>query len=449
MAAKNLYKWIGLALAIGFITFVAAFGKTSERKYPDRKPVRFWHRWGGEWAVVVSKICDRFNESQDEYEVIPLSVPSSAADTKLMMGVIGGDPPDVMSMWNGAIPNMANSNLLTDLDTLMSPADSKYFHEESYPVIRDSGMFKGKTYGVTIGSDLYALYVDIDALEEVGLDVDNFPTTLEGVVEWGRKLDKFDEKGNQTRMGYVPTYYLYTSYSFGQGFYDWDKGELDLQNPSNLRSLDYMVKERKRVGFDQYNRFFAGLNTGSDTGGWPFITGHVPITLDGQWRVEELRKYAPNKRYRVIPLPPPAQGGRPEGATISGNFMVVPVSARNKSGAWEFIRFWAGFGENKEASAQAYNDGGWLPLSPKVVQTDTFQKWLNGNPQFGAFLDILDSENCRPMPPVPFLEFLNQQISRAEDRAVRGTMSAKASLEELQRTVDEERRKRRALGYRE
>ena len=67
--------------------------------------------------------------------------------------------------------------------------------------------------------------------------------------------------------------------------------------------------------------------------------------------------------------------------------MVVPVSARNKSGAWEFIRFWAGFGENKEASAQAYNDGGWLPLSPKVVQTETFQKWLNGNPQFGAFLD--------------------------------------------------------------
>ena len=53
------------------------------RKYPNRIPVRFWHMWSAEWKDVVDRIVDRYNRSQDKYEVIALSVPSGG-DAKFL-----------------------------------------------------------------------------------------------------------------------------------------------------------------------------------------------------------------------------------------------------------------------------------------------------------------------------------------------------------------------------
>src|SRR5512137_1096284 len=69
-----------------------SFSGTGLQKYPDRKPVRFWHMWTANWKDVVEDICKRFNESQTEYEVIPLSVPGQASDSKFLLAVAGGDP---------------------------------------------------------------------------------------------------------------------------------------------------------------------------------------------------------------------------------------------------------------------------------------------------------------------------------------------------------------------
>jgi multiple sugar transport system substrate-binding protein len=46
--------------------------------------------WTAEWKVVVERICDRFNKSQDRYEVIPLSVPGTAADSKFLLAAADG-----------------------------------------------------------------------------------------------------------------------------------------------------------------------------------------------------------------------------------------------------------------------------------------------------------------------------------------------------------------------
>jgi len=438
-------QWLGVALAVVSVAAVFAFQQPTPRRYPKRIPVQFWHRWGGEWANVVNNICQRYNASQDKYEVIPLGV-SGGSDIKFRLGVLGGDPPDVMSMWNGAIPDMADNGLLTDLSTLMSPADRDYFFNQSYPVVRDSGMVDGKVCGVTIGSDLYALYINVDQLKSAGLDADHPPKTLEELCDWGEKLTITDKSGNVKRLGFLLSQLDYLAYSFGDGLWDSSTQQIRTNTPDNVRALQAIYDFRKRMGQDKVQRFQASLNSGSDTGGWPFITGELSMTLDGQWRVEEIRKYAPKMNYRVIPIPPPAQNGRLMGGCLTGNFMIIPTTARQKEGAWDFIRFWSGF-SNPEASAQCFNDGGWLPLSPKVVQTKTFQKWLKGNPQFQTFLDIAGSPNCKPLPPVPYLQYLIDGIAKAEDRAVRGEMQPQAAMDDLARQMKQELAKRKELGY--
>ena len=438
------WGWLFAALILTIVVF--ASGSSTPRKYPNRKVVRFWHRWQGDWEKQVQKIVDAFNESQSDYEVVAVSVPGSGADAKFILGVIGGDPPDLMSMGNGAVPNMAANGFLTKLETLMTDDERKRFFNESYPAIRDVGMYRGSCYGITIGADLMALYVNAQQLRDAGFDPDHFPKTLEELEDMGLKLNKYDDKHNLKRLGFNLSDLGYVSHYFGGGFDVAPDGHVNINTPQNLRALETIVNYRHKVGFDNVIRFQAGLNDIEGAASWAFMHGDLSVTYDGQWRVEELRKFKPELEYRVYPIPPPKVGGTALGGQVGGNFMIVPVSSKEKHGAWEFLKFWTGL-DNPDRAATFYNLGGWLPYSPAVANSPTFQKWLKTNPQFQAFLDILASPNCKAPAPIANLSFLNDLIQRAEDQAVLGSKTPKQALDEMNAKFTEERTKRRAIGY--
>ena len=448
MAVSSLKRWFVWTLLVGITAIVFLNGYSTPRQYPSRKLVRFWHRWQGDWEKQVQKIVDAFNKSQTEYEVVAISVPGGGADAKFILGVIGGDPPDLMSMGSSPVSNMAANGFLTPLDSLMTPDEKARFFKDSYPAIRNIGIFKGHCYGITIGADLMGLYVNSQQLRDAGYDPNNFPKTLEELQAMGLKLNKYDDKGNLKRLGFLVSDLAYFARYFGGGFDVEENGELKLDTPQNLRALQTMVDYRKQMGFDNVVRFQAGLNDIEGAASWAFMHGDLSVTYDGQWRVEELRKFKPDLEYRVYPIPPPKVGGTPLGGTVGGNYMIVPVSAKDKQGAWEFLKFWTGL-DNPDRAAEFYNMGGWLPYSPSVANSPTFQKWLKSNSQFQAFLDILASPNCKAPPAIANLSFLQDLITRAEDQAVQGVVTPKQALEELESKFKEERAKRRALGYEE
>ncbi len=446
MADRPIKAWVMLFAGFVLMCVLLATGYTTPREYPKRKIVRFWHRWQGDWEKEVRSIVDEFNKSQTEYEVVPVSVPSGGADSKLILGVIGGDPPDLMSMFNGAVPNMAANGFLTDLETLMTPDEKVAFFQNSYPALRETGMYRGKCYGITIGADLMALYVNVKQLREAGLDPDRFPKTLEELEQWGLKLNQYDKRKNLTRLGFLLNDVQYLAKTFDGGFDVDPSGKMLLDTPNNLRALKAIVSYRKKIGFDNVLRFQAGLNDIEGAASWAFMHGDLSITYDGQWRVQEMSKFKPDMEYRVFPIPPPAVDGKPRGGVVGGNYMVVPISAKEKRGAWEFLKFWTGL-DNPDRAAKFYNKGGWLPFSPAVAKSPTFQKWLKNNPQFQAFLDILASPNCKAPPPIANVQFLNDLIGRAENRAVSGDMTPEQALQDLAVKFNEEEAKRKELGY--
>ena len=442
-------------LALSAIFLAVAVPTKPERIYPKRLPVRFWHMWTAEQKDVVDRIIDRFNQSQDRYEVIALSVPGgsadgkpgTAADTKFLMAVIGGDPPDCMAQWNAVISNWANNGLLRPLDELMSAAQRDRFEREAYPIAKKIGIYKDRLYGMTIGINVWACYYRLDHLREEGLDPDKFPETLEGLMEWGRKLHRYDKHGNFTRLGFFPGWNKFmTTYApvFGGGFYDWQKGKVLIYTPENLRALTFLDEQVKKIGFKNIVRFYAGVNQGY-TVEWPFINGAISIAIDGQWRVEQLRKYAPNLEYRVAPKPA-AIGGKSLSGWSNSNFMVIPRGAKQPEGAWEFIKFWSGL-ENPERAAEFYIWGGWLPLSPNIAATPVYQAYLQKYPQFRKFLEILPSENMDTTPPVPYQVYLYDQITRTEDAIMHSALDPAQALSRLEENVHKELQRRKALGY--
>lgn len=446
MEARRIKVWLIWAACLLVTIVVFASGYHTPRQYPERKLVRFWHRWQGDWEKQVQKIVEEFNKSQTEYEVVPISIPGGGSEAKFILGAIGGDPPDLMSMGSGSVPNLASNGFLTKLETFMTPEEKKRFFEESYPAIRDTGMYKGSCYGITIGADLMALYVNVQQLRDAGFDPDNFPKTLEELEAMGMKLNRYDKKGNLIRLGFLISDLSYIAHCFDGGFNVHEDGTLELNTPQNLRALQDIVDYRKKIGFDNVVRFQASLNDIEGAASWAFMHGDLSVTYDGQWRVEELRKFKPDLEYRVYPVPPPKEGGKPLAGQVGGNYMIIPVAAKQKEGAWEFLKFWTGL-DNPDRAAKFYNMGGWLPYSPAVANSPTYQKWLKENPQFQAFLDILASPNCKAPPQIPNLSFLNDLISRAESQSVLGAITPKQALIELEARFVEERRKRRALGY--
>ena len=416
--------------------------EVSGRKYPGRIPVRFWHMWSAEWKEVVDRIVDKYNKSQHKYEVIALSVPGGA-DTKFILGAMGGDPPDVMAQWNAVIPTWAEGNMLTPFEDLMSPSERAKFERESYPIVRRVGQYKGKTYGFPIGLQVKGVFYLPKAFADAGIR--EFPRTWEELIADSNRMTLRDSKGNIKRLGFLPGSWPETAPLFGGGMYNFRSDRLDISNTRNLATIQSLVALRRHDGFDQIQRFQSGLNTSSYGGGWPFMSGAYAAAVDGPWRVEQIAKYAPNLEYATALIPPPV-GGIAGAGLGGGNFMIVPRSARQKEGAWDFVKYWSGLTDPLTA-AQFYVWGGWLPPSDAVAHAPIYQEYIRKHPQFGTFVRAISSPNIQAQPPVAYQVFVNDTAGKIEDQALRGEISPEQAVDRLQSSVGREIARRKRLGY--
>jgi multiple sugar transport system substrate-binding protein len=441
--AARTFLALGVVLIVGLVV-AFALPQPSVRQFPEREVVRFWHPWTAEWKDVVDEIVARFNASQERYEVVALSVPPRAADTKFVLAVTGGDPPDLMAHWTPVIPSWVDAGLLEPFDAFLSLEEQRQLRAEMAPVARKIGEYQGKLYGISIGLNLFACYYHPAHFREAGLDPDQFPETLEELFAVAEKLDRYEGRV-LTRLGLHTPPISHFAPLFGDGFFDWKTGELRLATAENLRALEFLTARRQRLGYDNVVRFMAGLDRDSFAAGWPFIGGFYSITVEGQWRIEQVARYAPSLEYRTALLPPPA-GGRERAGFATGNFMMIPKGAKQREGAWSFVKFWSGI-ENPEQAAELAVLGGWLPMLPAVAEAPAYQAYLERYPQFRTFVDLLPSDNLQTVPPVPYTIFLMDRIYRADDMATRGLLTPAEALAALERDVAHEQERRRRFGY--
>jgi multiple sugar transport system substrate-binding protein len=410
----------------------------------NRIPVHVWHMWSGEWLPVIDNVADQFNKSQDKYEVIPLEIPPGDGDQKFLLSVSGGNPPDVMVQWTQAIDTYAQSGILQPMDTLMTPAESHHFMYEDYPAVRKNGWYKDHLYGMTVGFDVYACYYRPDEWKKAGLDPNKFPATFEELTEDSHKLDQYDAAGNLTRLGFFPQ--AFTSYApaFGGSFYDQDTNQVLLDTPQNEAALNYVVGDYQKIGIDKLLRFKAGMQS-EDAASWPFIQGQIAVTLDGEWRVKQMAQYAPDMDYQVAALPP-AAGGKPLSSFSTADFLTIPAGAKEKEGAWEFIKFWSGL-DHPDQAAKFQASFCWLPTSPQMAASPDYQAFLKKYPRFRTFVQLAASPNVEFIPPVPDQLFLNDRIAVAGDLAERGAKSPKQALTSLEDDAAREETRRKGLAY--
>lgn len=445
--ASPFVPWVlrGLA-ALALIAAIMWFALPSpmQRQFPERVAVRLWHQWTGERQPLIDAIVADFNRSQTRYEVIALAVPGAVSDQKLMLAIAGGEPPDVMTQWSPTIGTWAADGLLQPLEELLSTEDHRVLREDAYPVALKAAQCHGHLYAIPIGMNNFACYYRPDLVRAAGLDPDHFPESLEELVVWGRKLDRFDAKGRLERVGFLPSRLAIFAPLFGGGFTERPDGGITIDTDGNRRALAFIGDVYRHYGYERMIQFRASLNTGSLAVEWPFVSGLYPISVDGQWRVEQLANYAPEVEYRTAPLPPP-KGGRVHAGFATINLAFIPVGAKQPAGAIAFMRYWSGI--HDAAIAGAFNaSGGWLPPLRTTVASPDFQDFLTRNPQFRTFVTAIDSPHVEPVPPVAYQVYFNSRAWQAEDRVVRGDKTAEQALKDLEEEVERERGRRSRLS---
>ena len=455
---------VGATAAIG----VAAAGVASlapRRRRSGRKTVRFWHLLSGVWLEPMNRVVSRFNESQSRYELEALLLTTGESDSKLLLSTAGGDPPDMMLVWSQITSAWAASNIIQPLDPFMTPEEMTRYRTNAFPVVARSGWHNGRLYGITMGFDLFVVYYRPDIFRKAGLDPDRFPTSLEEMDRLGDRLNAFSDSGELTRAGFLPQTFQYFIPLFGGNLYHSSTGRLTLNTPENVRALTFMVESRVRLGaevlrrqgkpvatngvegrraaLESVTKFQAGLPS-DDGASWPFISGMYGMTIDGEWRVEQLRRNAPELEYRTIPVPP-AAGGKPLASFSMVNYLIVPKGARDPDGAWEFLRFWTGL-DQPELGAEMYPWQGWMPTLRASETTPVYQSWLNTVPQYRTFLKVAKSDNIVTTPPVPYQTFLMDRLADIDQLAMRGTLTPEAALRKLEDDVAKELARRLTLG---
>lgn len=391
---------------------------------------------------------------QETHLKLVVSIYGSGMDPqKLMCGIAGGRPPDVIYQDRFAVGGWAARDAFMKLDRFI--ARSKVIRpQDYYAPCWEEACFRGSVYAIPVGTDDRALFYNKDLLIRAGY-VDQKgeavpPRTWTELREYAKKLSEFDDAG-LSRCGFIPNYgnswlYLY-GWQNGGEFMSADGKRCTLDDPRIAGALDFMVKIYDDLGgVSKVDAFRAGFETEEND---PFLTGKVVMKIDGNWSLNSIASYAPDLNFAVAPAPMPS--GEQAITWCGGWSWAIPSGARHPQEAWQFIEWIS----RPEAYAlidevdQRYNLSRGQPFVPdlnanKLVTAEAMRRYVTDNDAlnenlrdaFRVFVDLLPVARFRPVTPVG--QILWDEHVRAFENATNHVYSPQEALSRGAQVVQKE-----------
>lgn len=343
----------------------------------ERTKITFWGDWGGEGGRQFQVMVDAFNEAQDEYEAE--YVVQQDMITRFLTASASGNAPDVLfwDRWRTAL--YAPRGVLLPIDELMKR--DGVVEEDFYSEALRELSWNDNLYGLPLTVDARALFYNKTLLDEKGLEP---PTTWEELRNVARELTIWD--GDRlVRSGFsLNDAGLFSMFlkQTGQGMLSEDGNQTTFNNDKGLAVLNFwkqLMNEDKvyKIGFEQ------GLGEGQDL----FVTGQVAMLYTGPWMISTYRKYGEELNFGIVP---PVAGPNGDRGSMMGGFgLVIPEAAKNKEGAWAFIKWWLAEPANALLWAKTSLN---IPGNLKAIQDPFFQD----DPFWKPILDTLEFATIRP-----------------------------------------------------
>ena len=171
--------------------------------------VNWWHAHGGALGERVNAICEGFNKSQTQYQVVP-TYKGNYADT-MNAGIAAfraKTPPHILQVFEvGTATMMAAKGAIVPVGKVLADAGHKFDAKAYIPAV--VGYYtapSGQMLSFPLNSSTTVLNFNKDAFRKAGLDPNKAPANWREQVEFAQKLTKRDASGKVVMPGLVDTH---------------------------------------------------------------------------------------------------------------------------------------------------------------------------------------------------------------------------------------------------
>jgi multiple sugar transport system substrate-binding protein len=374
------------------------------------------------------KLVDEYNRLNPNVFVDMQIVPGGVTDvTKLMTAVRGGTGPDVYFLDRFTIGERAAGGLLEDITADLLKLDSN-IKDKYLDFAWAETQFRGKTYGLPFRTDTRAIFYRKDILRQAGIDLSildpaNGPCTIDQLNEIAMKLNKTDSEGNYTQVGRIPFlteeqgFHYMWAFGFGAEMADLKAGRVTPTEPASVATFQYLKDSCRALGPQKIRTFISTyMPPNYPPQQHPFLTGNLPMMLNGDWYVTDINKYAKDIEWGTTWLPVLKKGDQPH-SFAGGWSIVVPTGVKQRAEAVKFIHWFAG-----EPGQRLFikNIGGTTLPTIKTVLNDTSLY----PPEFMFLREMLPVSKNRPVLPVGALYFDNLTVAQNKVTYDQGDVAA-------------------------
>ncbi|MGM0600048.1 MAG: ABC transporter substrate-binding protein [Candidatus Rifleibacteriota bacterium] len=354
----------------------ATTGKEGDNSHSERVTIVFWHAMGGPLGRVMTDLIDRYNNSQQDYYIKAVSMGSyDTLAKKVLASLVAGEAPDISQNYETLTKKFIKHDKIVCLDRLIA-SESEDIKADIIPVLLRNNTFNGKLYSFPFNKSVPVLYYNKDMFEEVGLDPDKPPKTLDDLAEYAETITRYYKSRPGPDLG-IYGYgcsksnvwnYLNRVLQFGGKIVSEDakKSFFDQEPAINallaLQTMLFKEVAREGQGFDHQNDFIAGKCAIIESSIVSKVFMENSIDFD----------------FAVAPLPEQVE----KGVILSGsNINIFDNGDPAKiAGAWDFIKWFTSTEIGAEWSVRTT----YIPVRKSSLKSDYFLEAQKRDPNLKA-----------------------------------------------------------------
>jgi len=379
--------------------------------------VTFWNGYaadGEEITTFTQVVLPAFQALHPNVTVEHQEIPYDDLRQKLVTGLAGGILPDVLRADIIWVPEFADQDALLALDEEMPDFDEIAGQVFEGPL--STNKWKDHYYGLPLDTNTRVLFWNPAVLTEAGVTA--APTTIE---EFEAAMAKVKTSLGADKFGYAeggtgPWSVLPWVWSFGGGITDDGlTAATGTLNGAGTVAAVTKLKEWVDAGYLSPSILGGGLATSEQFG-----NGVAATVLEGPWMPGIFANQFPDLDYELAPVPAGPGGSA---SVVGGEDIVVFKQTQNKEAALAFTRFMV-----SEEAQLAMGKVGQMPVLESLAGHADLPDF------YGVFQEQLKTAKART--PVPSWPKIDEAVSNAILKALRGDATVQAALDEAATQVD-------------
>ncbi|MEO5919471.1 MAG: extracellular solute-binding protein, partial [Candidatus Limnocylindrales bacterium] len=340
-------------------------------------------------------------------------IPYDDLRQKLVTGLAGGTLPDVLRADIIWVPEFADKGALVALDSEMP--DFQSIADTVFAGPLSTNKWNGHYYGLPLDTNTRVMFYSDKVLADAGITslpktVDEFEAAAQQVqAKLGKKVYAYAEGGTGA-WSVLPWIW-----SFGGGVTNAEITSADgvLNGPGTVAAVT-KLKEWLDKGYLSPSILGGGTATSEQFGG-----GTTASILEGPWMPGIFKNQFPDLKFSYAPVPAGPGGSA---SVVGGENIVVFNSSQNKEAALAFTRFML-----TQDVQLAMGKIGQMPVLSALAGHADLPDY------YPTFQEQLKTANART--PSPAWPKIDEAISNAVLKALRGDMSVQAALDEAAAAV--------------